>query len=129
MTHFERTLYGDAAADLDCAWWDLVERFQRLPRPEGRREPDWACKVHVALAPVYYHNYLLGDLAASQIDAWLARELGTPFWFERRETGQLLTSRLFRDGARRPWNETLRRATGSPLDPAAYVDQFVREPA
>jgi peptidyl-dipeptidase A len=129
MTHFERTLYGDPGADLDRTWWDLVERFQRLPRPERRRAPDWACKVHVALAPVYYHNYLLGDLAASQIDAWLARELGTPCWFERRETARLLTDRLFRDGARRNWDETLRHATGSGLDPAAYVEQFVREPA
>ena len=130
MTNFERALYGGASAEeLGPLWWDLVERFQRVPRPDGRAEPDWACKVHVALAPVYYHNYLLGDLMASQLDAWLTRELGTPFWFERRETAELLRSRLFRDGARRPWNEALRHATGESLDPAHYVEQFVRERA
>ncbi|MFN8177154.1 MAG: hypothetical protein U0167_04470 [bacterium] len=127
MTHFERALYGGGESDLGRHWWDLVERFQKVKRPEGRAEPDWACKMHVALAPVYYHNYLLGDLMASQLDAWLTRELGTPFWFERKETAALLRSRLFVEGARRPWNETLRHATGESLDPAHYVEQFVRE--
>lgn len=128
MTHFERALYA-GATDPSTLWWDLVERYQRVPRPEGRHAPDWACKVHVALAPVYYHNYLLGDLAASQLDAWLARETGTPFWFERRETAELLRTRLFAPGARRPWNATLRHATGEGLEPAYYVEQFVAEPA
>jgi peptidyl-dipeptidase A len=125
MAHFERALYAGASGDPGRLWWDLVERFQKVPRPEGRDAPDWACKVHVALAPVYYHNYLLGDLMASQLDRFLAGEIGTPFWFERTETAALLTDRLFRHGARRPWNETLARATGSGLDPAAYVEQYV----
>jgi peptidyl-dipeptidase A len=125
MAHFERALYADPSADLGRLWWDLVERFQKVPRPEGRSAPDWACKVHVALAPVYYHNYLLGDLMASQLERFLAQELGTPFWFERRETAALLTERLFRHGAVRPWNEALAHATGSGLDPAAYVEQYV----
>jgi peptidyl-dipeptidase A len=130
MTSFERALYGGASGEeLGRLWWDLVERFQRVRRPEDRAEPDWACKVHVALAPVYYHNYLLGDLMASQLDAWLTRELGTPFWFERTETARLLSTRLFREGARRPWNEALEHATGETLDPAHYVEQFVRERA
>jgi peptidyl-dipeptidase A len=126
MVHFERGLYADPTQDLNRLWWDLVERFQGIPRPEGRPgAADWACKLHVALAPAYYHNYLLGDLMASQLDAWLRREVGTDRWFERAEAGRLLQERLFRDGARRPWNEALRHATGEPLDPAHYVEQFV----
>ncbi|MBZ0268126.1 peptidase M3A and M3B thimet/oligopeptidase F [bacterium] len=125
MVHFERALYADPEQDLDTLWWDLVERFQKVPRPEGAREGDWAAKLHVGLAPVYYQNYLLGDLMASQLDAFLRTELGTPFWWERAETAELLRTRLFHDGARHPWNETLRRATGSGLDPAHYVRQFV----
>lgn len=128
MTHFEHALYA-GEEDPSRTWWNLVERFQRVRRPEDRHAPDWACKVHVALAPVYYHNYLLGDLAASQLDAWLARATGTPFWFERRETADLLRTRLFAEGARRPWNETLLHATGEGLEPAHYVEQFLREPS
>ena len=38
-----------------------------LKRPEGRNEPDWATKIHIASYPCYYHNYLLGELLASQL--------------------------------------------------------------
>ncbi len=31
--------------------------------------PDWAAKIHMTGAPVYYHNYLLGELIASQLAA------------------------------------------------------------
>lgn len=125
MVHFERALYANPDADLDTLWWDLVERFQKVPRPEGRNAHDWACKVHVALAPVYYHNYLLGDLMASQLDVHLRKETGTPFWFESGRTAEVLRDQLFRHGARRPWNDALIHMTAGPLDPAYYVDQFV----
>lgn len=125
MVHFERELYSDPDGDLDTLWWDLVERFQKVPRPEGRHAPDWAAKIHVGLAPVYYQNYLLGDLMASQLDAFLQRELDTPFWFEKSRTAELLRTRLFVDGARYPWDEALRRATGHGLEATHYVEQFV----
>ena len=126
MVHFERGLYADPSQNLNRLWWDLVERFQGVSRPEGRPDAaDWACKLHVALAPAYYHNYLMGDLMASQLDAWLRREVGTDHWFERAEAGELLREQLFRDGARRAWNEALRHTTGSSLDPAHYVEQLV----
>ncbi|MCA9751688.1 MAG: M2 family metallopeptidase [Gemmatimonadetes bacterium] len=127
MVHFERGLYADPTRDLNAFWWELVERFQGVPRPEGREgAADWACKLHVALAPAYYHNYLLGDLMASQLDAWLASETGTSRWFEKKQAGTLLSERLFRHGARRPWNEALRFATGESLDPAPYVEPLAR---
>ena len=129
MVHFERELYSDPKQDLDRLWWDLVERFQKVPRPENRREPDWASKIHVGLAPVYYQNYLLGDLMASQLDALLRSELGTPQWWGDTGTAGILGPRLFRDGARFPWSETVKRATGRPLDPHHYVKQFVHASA
>jgi peptidyl-dipeptidase A len=125
MVHFERALYADPDQDLDTLWWDLVERFQKVPRPDGAREGDWAAKIHIGLAPVYYQNYLLGDLMASQLDDFLGRTLGTPFWWEHAGTAELLRTRLFHDGALYPWNESLRRATGAVLDPAHYVEQYV----
>ena len=73
MTNFERSLYADPDADLDTLWWDLVERHQLVHRPDDRHAPDWAAKIHLAAAPVYYQNYLYGELFASQLDATLAR--------------------------------------------------------
>ena len=67
MTTFERALYADPDGDLDTLWWDLVEQFQSVRRPDGRAAPDWASKIHLAVAPVYYQNYLYGELFASQL--------------------------------------------------------------
>ena len=44
--------------------------------PTERTAPDWAAKIHVALAPVYYQNYLYGELVASQLQATLRERAG-----------------------------------------------------
>jgi peptidyl-dipeptidase A len=75
MTHFERLFYSDPEADLDKIWWDCVERYQLLRRPDGRRAPDWAAKIHVVLFPVYYHNYELGHLMVAQMRRRLEEQL------------------------------------------------------
>ena len=37
--------------------------------------PDWATKIHIALYPCYYHNYLLGELLASQLHYYIAANI------------------------------------------------------
>jgi peptidyl-dipeptidase A len=130
MCHMERALYADPDQDLDTLWWDLVERFQMLRRPEGRRTPDWAAKIHFTAAPVYYHNYLLGEMTATQLerhltgdvlgggpDVW-ARYVGDP------AVGAFMRERFYRSGKRYPWNETLRRATGETLNPDYFIAEL-----
>ena len=46
---------------------DLAEKYQEVKRPEGRNEPDFAAKIHIVTTPVYYHNYMLGEMFASQV--------------------------------------------------------------
>jgi len=127
MAYFERELYRDPdRADLNGLWWDLVERLQLIRRPEGRDAPDWASKIHLSLSPVYYHNYLLGELMASQISA--AARRGVP---EGRsiaghpQVGAFLRERIFGPGASLDWNELLVHATGEPLSPRSFVEEFV----
>ena len=67
MTRFERELYRDPDQDLNKLWWDLAEKYQELHRPEGRNEPDYASKYHIVGAPIYYHNYMMGEMFASQL--------------------------------------------------------------
>jgi peptidyl-dipeptidase A len=116
MARFERALYRDPEQDLDRLWWDLVERHQLVRRPEGRAAPDWAAKIHVATAPVYYHSYLMGECTASQLArraraAAGGRLVGSP------EAGAFLRERFFAPGSSRPWDAHLEEVTGSPLDP------------
>jgi peptidyl-dipeptidase A len=120
MVYFERKMYRDPdRPDLNRCWWDLVERFQLIRRPDDRDEPDWATKIHLSLSAVYYHNYLLGELMASQITAAMRNE-ATPT-----ELGEWLRERIFDRGATLHWNELLREATGEPLSARHFVEQFV----
>ncbi|MHC4330426.1 MAG: M2 family metallopeptidase [Planctomycetota bacterium] len=67
MYDFEKQLYANPEQDLNSLWWRTVEKYQLVKKPAGRGEPDWAAKIHFAIAPCYYHNYLLGELLASQL--------------------------------------------------------------
>jgi peptidyl-dipeptidase A len=113
MTNFERGLYADPGADHDERWWELVTRYQLLRRPEGRHAPDWAAKLHVALAPVYYQNYLYGELVASQLQATLRRRAGGIV--DRPAAGRLLVDELFAPGLAVRWDALVERVTGEPL--------------
>jgi peptidyl-dipeptidase A len=129
MSHFERAVYENPDQDLNRLWWDLEERFQMVPRPEGRDAPDWAAKIHFSTAPVYYHNYLLGELAASQLHHYITSSVlatngnaGQEF-ITQPAVGHYLTQQVFRPGALRHWQETLEQATGERLRPQYFVDQ------
>lgn len=129
MCHFERALYRDPTQNLNRLWWDLEERLQGVPRPEGRDEPDWAAKIHFSTAPVYYHNYLLGELIASQLRAAILSTVlaGQPDPGRRfvadPAVGRFLMERVFRPGARRHWQAALEHATGERLQPRHFVDE------
>lgn len=124
MSYFERALYSDPDQDLNSLWWDLVERFQFLTRPEGRDEPDWAAKYHIANAPAMYYSYLLGELEASQLMYSLNQECGRLVGCS--DAGRWLVDRVFSKGAEADWNDSLKIATGQSLTPKFFVDQFVK---
>jgi peptidyl-dipeptidase A len=132
MTMFERELYANPwRDDLNMYWWELVEELQLVPRLEDRSEPDWAAKIHFTIAPVYYHNYLLGELMASQLGAALRREVLNSDeprgYVGRRDVGAFLRERWFAPGASVHWQDLLEGATGSRLSPGPFVDEFVSE--
>ena len=114
IVQFERSFYANPDQDLNRLWWDLEERYQQIPRPEGRDEPDWAAKIHVATAPVYYQKYLLGRLFSSQLTRTMDADLGG-WWKGRAKTGKYIQRELFMPGARYAWPELVERVTGAPL--------------
>jgi peptidyl-dipeptidase A len=122
MTTFERGLYADPDGDHDARWWELVNRFQLVTPPDGRAAPDWAAKIHLAVAPVYYHTYLYGQLVASQLRAALDRECGGLVGSPR--AGAFLTERVFRPGAAVRWDRLLEQATGEPLTAAHFAREL-----
>jgi peptidyl-dipeptidase A len=130
MLRFEKGMYEDPEQDLNKLWWDLVEKYQMLKRPKGRNEPDYASKIHIVVAPVYYHNYMMGELFASQVHHAIAREVykgadpDTVVYAGDKAVGAFMKKKVFAPGRTLPWDELTRHATGSALNPKAFAADF-----
>lgn len=131
MYRFEKGMYENPDQDLNDLWWRLVEKYQMIKKPENRDEPDWAAKIHVALYPAYYHNYMLGELLASQLYFYISEKVvkadtGLPQSFaDNKEVGAYLKHLFFSYGAIYHWSELIKKATGEELTPKYYAKQFV----
>ena len=127
MYRFEKAMYENPDQNLNQAWWDIVEKYQMVKKPEGRDMPDWATKIHVALYPCYYHNYLLGELLASQLYAHIESNVltGTSLAGDN-AVGDYFRNNVFMPGARYQWNDMIEKATGEKLTAKYYALQFVQ---
>ncbi len=128
MLRFERAMYADPKQDLNTLWWDLVQRYQSLRRPPGRNAPDYASKIHLVIVPVYYHNYMLGDLFGAQLHETLAalehKDPVAAVYFGHPQVGDFLKSKVFASGALYRWDELIVQATGKELSAAAFARRF-----
>jgi peptidyl-dipeptidase A len=132
MYNFEKQLYENPDQDLNSLWWQMVEKYQLVNKPQGRNEPDWAAKIHFTIAPCYYHNYMLGELLASQLHHHIVHEIlklksdENVSYVGRKEVGDFLAKNVFEAGAVYHWNKMIKRATGQPLTPKYFVAEFVK---
>jgi peptidyl-dipeptidase A len=130
MLRFEKGLYEDPEQDLNKLWWDLVEKYQGLHRPDDRNAPDYAAKIHIVSAPCYYHNYMLGQLFACQVHRAICREVlktddvPNAYYITGPEIGKFMIDRVFAPGRSLPWNELTKHATGEPLKAEAFAAEF-----
>jgi peptidyl-dipeptidase A len=130
MLRFEKSMYENPDQDLNKLWWDLVEKYQMLTRPEGRDAPDFASKIHIVSSPVYYHNYMMGHLFASQVHHTIARQVfrgakpQTLLYNGHPEVGDFLKAKVFGPGRLYDWNGLTEFATGEQLNPKAFAADF-----
>ena len=81
-------------------------------------------------APVYYHNYMMGEMFASQVHHALVKAVlpGTkPAGAEyvgKKAAGQFMRQRVFDPGLTLPWNELTRHATGEELNAKAFAEDI-----
>ena len=132
MLHFEKSLYENPDQDLNTLWWDLVKEYQMITPPEGRNAPDWASKIHLVQYPAYYHNYQLGELTASQLQHYIAKEvlkqenIREVCFANKPLVGEYLKSKVFAPGASLRWDELIKRATGEPLSAKFFAEEYVK---
>jgi len=131
MYRFEKAMYENPEQDLNALWWNLVEKYQMIKKPKDRNMPDWATKIHIATSPCYYHNYLLGELLASQFNAYIVKNIlksdnyKTPNYVGNKEIGQFLIEKVFKPGRKYHWNTMIEKATGEKLTAKYYALQFI----
>lgn len=127
MTYFEEELYRDPHQDLQKLWWDLVARYQKVKIPPHREGfQDWASKIHIGQAPVYYYSYLLGEVFASSLKALLRQQGGKVLWSSK--SGRLLKEKLFSPANRYRWDILIEKVLGHPFSEEDWQKEFVGEP-
>jgi peptidyl-dipeptidase A len=131
MYNFEKQLYANPDRDLNNLWWQLVEKYQFVKRPPGPADAGWASKLHFTSAPCYYHNYMLGELLASQLHHHIVHKVlklksdrGVSYVGEKK-LGSYMRKKVLGPGALYHWSEMIERATGELLTPGYFVEQFV----
>jgi peptidyl-dipeptidase A len=130
MLRFEKSMYENPDQDLNKLWWDLVEKYQMVKRPPNRSAPDYASKIHIVTAPVYYHNYMMGELFASQLHHAIAKEVfkgadpATVVYAGNKAVGDFMRKKVFEPGCSLSWNELTKFATGEPLNAKAFAEDF-----
>jgi oligoendopeptidase F len=121
---FEKELYENPDQDLNALWWKIVNEIQLVTPPDTTDNPDWAAKIHFTLAPVYYQNYLLGELMAAQLQRHIESEISPEFF--TKEAGDMLINQFFKPAALYDWNEKISRVTGEKLNPAYFVELYCK---
>ncbi|MCX7957573.1 MAG: M2 family metallopeptidase [Deltaproteobacteria bacterium] len=138
MVNFEAQAYSNPDQNLNKLWWDLVERYQHIKRIPGRDEPDYASKIHVATVPVYYHNYIIGELYGSQLLFAIAAHINKKpgikevkvedvnriDFTDSPEIGLYVRQKVFGPGASLNWKDFVKFSTGEELSPEYFAKQF-----
>ena len=130
MLRFEKGMYENPDQDLSALWWSLVEKYQGVKKPAGRTAPDYGAKIHICSAPVYYHNYMMGQLFASQVHRAICRDLydnadaRSVLYIGDKRVGAFMDEKVFNPGKSLSWKELTVHATGEPLTPKAFAKDF-----
>ena len=89
-------------------------------------------RTNVVTAPVYYHSYMMGELFACQMHAYIAKNIlgmddptKTSF-YGKREVGDYWKQKIFGPGNLYSWNEFTKQATGEPLSAKAFARFYVQ---
>jgi oligoendopeptidase F len=85
--------------------------------------PRWAANAWYVNFPVYWQNYVLADVIASQIHHFLEREIGS--LYDTKEAFEYIVNQFIKPGAKIPWLEKIEKVTGSSLKADALTKDLM----
>lgn len=133
MYDFEKRMYENPDQDLDVLWASLFSKYMRIDLGSERLGlSDWAAENYFSMYAVQAHNFVMGELWASQllehlcqIDSRMGKE-SNPNIVGDGDAGQYIKRYVFHPGASQSWQDLTVSATGSPLSNQAFLRQFAR---
>ena len=112
----ELDFYRDPDRDRSAAHHRRLRRVYGFGEFPARSFVDSFYVTH----PVYLQSYLLALLFRTQVKEAILREVGPPFWPNRR-VAPWLSRELFGPGARFDWLPRVEAVTGRPFGPEAFL--------
>lgn len=113
---FEHSLYRNTGQDLHGL---MAQTESRILGCLEDGSPRWAANGWFISYPVYWHNYVIADVIASQIHHHLRDNVGE--LFSSREAFAYVIDTYIAPGASQPWLEKICQGTGKELKAEALI--------
>ncbi len=113
---FEYEMYRNPDQDLDTL---MAKTEARILGTEVNASPRWASNAWYVSYPVYWQNYVLADVVASQVHHHLEANFGP--LYNTQASFDFVRQNYIAPGASTPWLEKIASATGQPLNAKALI--------
>jgi len=118
---FDQELYRSDIRTLqdieDLKWKSLKDVTGYEPFADS---PPWAFTIHHTIAPIYLHNYFMGDMMCDQMRLAYEKTGGSEKGF-----GRFWKEKVLDQSGRYPFLELYRKICGGDPDLGAYLDRVI----
>ena len=127
---FDQALYRNRIENIDdiheLLWKTDMEVLGEQPYA---KQPLWANTIHYTTHPIYFHNYLLGDLMCDMLKLVFQDREGVSDITDKSELfGRFILDQVIGVSGRYPFPELFRRISGEDIS-LKYLSQQLREEA
>jgi oligoendopeptidase F len=115
----EWAAYAGEAQDMGAVERELTREVRGLDFPPDD-PPQWEANTWYTTYPVYWHNYILASVIATQVHDTITARFG-PEASLHPEVADYLREHFYASGNSVTWTERIIRGTGTPLGTDAYL--------
>jgi len=119
LSSFEFLAFEDLSQDLNELWSKTQAKYMFVAE---NLTPQWAAQSIYTTHPVYFQNYILAEMIASQTLAYLQKKYGR--LLNNTDISKFLIENYYGPGASVDWPEKIERATGQRLNARALAQEL-----